>query len=79
MHGVLSTEHESSKGGVPVLVWQDQGYRPGELLELKSECWKDEEGKFITLDGDFRLIYDREDPEARKAADAWYKQRPLAE
>lgn len=79
LHAVLSTEHVSSKGGVPVLVRDpdDGGYRPGDLLELTSGSWKDEHGRFILLDGDFRLIYDPEDPEARKMADAWYKQRPL--
>ena len=73
MHGVLSTEHESTKGGVPVLVWKDEGYRPGELVEVESERW-------ISLD-DIVLVPDpAEDPqEARRALDAWHQHRPPKE
>lgn len=72
LYGVLSTEHVSSKGGVPVLVWKDEGYRPGELVEVESEQW-------VSLDDILLLPDPVEDPrQARRALDAWHQHRPLA-
>ncbi len=73
LHAVLSTEHVSCKAGVPMLVWNDQGYRPGELVEVESERW-------ISLN-DIRLVPEpAEDPQqARRMRDAWHQYRNLAE
>ncbi len=71
---VLSTDHESSRGRIPVLVIRGQGYRPGErveLVELKYE-------KFIWAE-QLHLVPDpaEDAQDAGRMIEAWCEQRPL--
>ena len=71
---VLSTDHESSRGRIPVLVIRGEGYRPEdpvELVELKYE-------KFVSAER-LHLVPDpaEDAEEARRMIEAWCEQRPL--